>query len=189
MVADAAIANGCWTQIAVSDADPKAWGQALLPKLTIVDVKSWQGLNFLVHISIGDNAARAREAEALGIHRLASICHPAAVISTFSSLAEGCFVAAGAVVAAGAKIERGVIVNHAAVVDHDVHIGNFSHIAPHATLGGSVKIGRRVLIGAGAVVLPSITIGDDVVVGAGAVVTGDLTAPGVYVGVPARKRL
>ncbi|MBC7604044.1 MAG: acetyltransferase, partial [Ramlibacter sp.] len=82
---------------------------------------------------------------------------------------------------------RSVIVNHGAVVDHDVVIGEFSHVAPRAALGGNVVVGKRVLIGAGASVLPGIRIADDVTVGAGAVVIEHLDQPGVYAGVPARR--
>ena len=80
-----------------------------------------------------------------------------------------------------------VIVNHGAVVDHDCVVGEFSHIAPHAALGGAVQVGRHVLVGGGATVLPGLRIADDVVIGAGAVVCDDLLHAGVYAGVPARR--
>jgi acetyltransferase-like isoleucine patch superfamily enzyme len=47
------------------------------------------------------------------------------------------------------------------------------------------KIGNRVSIGTNATILP-VTICDGTVIGAGAVVTRDITAPGIYVGNPAR---
>lgn len=50
----------------------------------------------------------------------------------------------------------------------------------------STKIGNRVSIGTNATILP-VSICDNVVVGAGAVVTKNITAPGVYVGNPAKK--
>ncbi|MDH3706931.1 MAG: transferase, partial [Acidimicrobiia bacterium] len=53
-------------------------------------------------------------------------------------------------------------------------------------LSGGVRIGDRVLLGSGAVVLPGCRIGDDVVVGAGAVVTGDVSPGCTVVGVPAQ---
>ena len=39
---------------------------------------------------------------------------------------------------------------------------------------GRVKIGNRVFIGAGSVILPGVTIGDDAAIGAGSVVTRDI---------------
>ena len=139
------------------------------------------------HIAIGNNLAREKEAGWWGHERLASVVHPAALVSRFGNVACGCFVAAGAVIGPTATVGPGVIVNHGAIVDHDVDVGAFSHIAPNVTLGGHVKIGRRVLMGAGATVLPSMVVGDDVTVGAGSVVNEHLMAPGVYAGIPARR--
>lgn len=48
------------------------------------------------------------------------------------------------------------------------------------------RLGDRVTVGAGAIVLGGITIGDDVLVGAGSVVVSDVPAGAVVAGVPAR---
>ena len=48
------------------------------------------------------------------------------------------------------------------------------------------RLGDRVSVGAGAIVLGPITIGDDAVIGAGAVVVDDVPAGGVVVGNPGR---
>ena len=50
---------------------------------------------------------------------------------------------------------------------------------------GSVRIGNRVFIGAGSVILPSVTIGNDVIVGANSTVTHDLPNGVVAAGNPA----
>ncbi len=52
--------------------------------------------------------------------------------------------------------------------------------------GRPVRIGRRVWIGGGAVILPGITVGDDAIVGAGSVVTHDVPATATVAGNPAR---
>jgi maltose O-acetyltransferase len=51
---------------------------------------------------------------------------------------------------------------------------------------GTVEIGDRVFIGAGAMVLPGVRIGSDVVIGAGSVVTRDIPDGSVAAGNPAR---
>jgi len=73
------------------------------------------------------------------------------------------------------------------VVDHDVRVGDFTHVAPLAALGGGARIGRHVLVGAGARVLPGMSVADGVTLGAGAVVHESIAAAGVYAGVPARR--
>ncbi|HHQ4187328.1 TPA: acyltransferase [Vibrio cholerae] len=50
-----------------------------------------------------------------------------------------------------------------------------------------IKIGNRVQIGAGAIILPGVTICDDVLIGAGSVVTKDISDKGIYAGCPAKK--
>ena len=50
----------------------------------------------------------------------------------------------------------------------------------------NVKIGNRVFVGAGSIILPGITIGNDVVIGAGSVVSKDIPDNSLVVGNPAR---
>lgn len=54
-------------------------------------------------------------------------------------------------------------------------------------MAGTVTVGANSLLGVGVAVRPGVTIGDDCTVGVGAAVVNDLTEPGVYVGVPARR--
>jgi acetyltransferase-like isoleucine patch superfamily enzyme len=84
-----------------------------------------------------------------------------------------------------------------------VEIGDFSIIASHVVITSlthdanspiyrdtiikkSVKIGKGVWIGAGAIILPGISIGDKAVIGAGSVVTHNVDTNTIVVGVPAR---
>lgn len=67
-------------------------------------------------------------------------------------------------------------------------LGDFVTVGPNATICGDVIIEQNVTIGAGAVIRNLVNITHDVVIGAGAVVTADITQPGTYVGVPAKKQ-
>ena len=70
---------------------------------------------------------------------------------------------------------------------HNVQIGDYTTIAPNAVILGFVNIERKCYIGANSSILPHITICEDVIIGAGTVVTKDITEPGTYVGIPARR--
>lgn len=189
VVTEAAMLEDRWHSIQASARSLPSGQRELLPGINLLDADAVRALDPEIHIAIGNNQAREKEALAWGHERLASVVHPAASVSQFSSIASGCFVAASAVVGPMAVVGMGVIVNHGAVIDHDVEVGAFSHIAPNASLGGHAKLGQRVLIGSGAVVFPSIVIADDVIVGAGSVVNANLQQPGTYAGIPARKIL
>jgi serine O-acetyltransferase len=64
-------------------------------------------------------------------------------------------------------------------VFHNVTVGN-----DYRT--GRPRLGERVFLGAGAMVIGGVVIGDDVVVGAGSVVTASVPPSSVVVGNPAR---
>lgn len=106
--------------------------------------------------------------------------------------------------------KRGLSVGHnfnmmgGVILDHShiwhIEIGNDVTLAPRVvilahdastkrSLGytrlGKVKIGSRVFVEAGSIVLPGVTIGDDVVIGAGSVVSRDIPGGSVAVGNPA----
>ncbi len=90
------------------------------------------------------------------------------------------------------------------VDDTDIIIGDNVMIAPRVVIATGthpvcpelrkqvyqynlpVRIGNRVWIGAGSVILPGVTIGDNTVIGAGSVVTKDIPANVVAVGNPCR---
>lgn len=52
---------------------------------------------------------------------------------------------------------------------------------------GAVSVGKHVIVGSGAIILPNITIEDGVAIGALSLVTKNCTEFGVYVGMPAKK--
>lgn len=83
-----------------------------------------------------------------------------------------------------------------------IEIGDDVTLAPHVALVAHdastwtalgytkltrIRIGDRVFIGEGSVVLPGVTIGNDVIVGANSTVTRDIPDGCVYAGNPARE--
>ena len=93
-------------------------------------------------------------------------------------------------------VGAGVFIDHATgiVVGETARIGDDVSMLQDVTLGGTgkvftdrhPKVGRGVLLGAGAKVLGNITIGEEARVGAGSVVLSDVPARCSVAGVPAR---
>lgn len=96
----------------------------------------------------------------------------------------------------GARIGRGVMFDHATsvVIGETAVIGDDFSMLHEVTLGGTgktggdrhPKVGRGVMIGAGAKVLGNIRVGEGAKIGAGSVVLEDVPAHSTVAGVPAR---
>ncbi len=139
-------------------------------------------------IAVGDAAAREAIAEKLGGVKWYTAVHPSAAVSVLDvEIGEGTVVMANASVNPGTRIGKHCIVNTAAVVEHDNRISDYVHISVGARLGGTVSIGRASWIGIGSCVINNVSVCGGCTVGAGAVVVKDITEPGTYLGVPARK--
>ena len=141
-------------------------------------------------VAIGNPSVRSRfqeTLEALG-KKVAVLVHPSAVIGENVTVGAGTVIVAGAVVNPGTVIGKGCIVNTCASVDHDCTVGDYSHVAVGAHIAGTVTVGSGVWIGAGATVINNLSVCDGAFLGAGAVAVKNVTEPGLYLGVPAKKK-
>lgn len=141
-----------------------------------------------VIVAIGDNSIRQKKSFQLqqAALPLASVIHPTAIISKYSRVGKGCFIAASTVVNADSIIGDHAIINTAAVIEHDCYIGAACHISPSASLAGGVVVGERSWVGINATVRQLVKLGDDVIVGAGSVVIKDVQSGTTVVGNPAK---
>ena len=138
-------------------------------------------------VAIGNSDTRKKFVEQFSDKRLVTLIHPDAVIADGIRLGAGSVVMAGAVINPDAKIGKGCIINTSSSVDHDCQIEDYVHIAVGVHLSGTVHVGEGSWIGAGATVSNNVNICGGCMIGAGAVVIKDITEPGTYVGVPAKK--
>lgn len=136
-------------------------------------------------VAIGN--AETRERIQSGLDNVVTLIHPNAVISRRVQIGIGTVVMAGAVINSDSVVGDGVIINTGASLDHDCVIEDFAHVSVGAHIAGTVRVGKRAWIGAGAVVINNLNICGDCMVGAGAVVVRDISEPGTYIGVPAKR--
>lgn len=195
VVAETAIATGCYSSIAF--VDDRCVKPGDLPP-----VLGWPVIGPLAQgfhgstinqfrnaiVAIGDAEIRLYWLQqALGArYRVPALIHPTAWVSPSAELGYGAVVFSHVTVQAQAVIGSGVILNTGCSVDHDVLLAAGVHVCPGARLAGEVRVGERSFIGIGASVIQRIHIGADVTVGAGAAVVDDVPVGVTAVGVPAR---
>jgi acetyltransferase-like isoleucine patch superfamily enzyme len=112
------------------------------------------------------------------------------MIGPFVEIQRGVAVGARSRIQSHAFLCEGVTIGADCFISHGVMFINdkFEHGGPargDRSLWKTTRLGDRVTIGTGAIVLP-VRICEGTVIGAGAVVTKDIDVQGVYVGNPAR---
>lgn len=189
VVADAALQQGRWKNIAFLDNAYPVLGQAVdlavlghtnMAKRLLSDYTD-------AVVAIGNSSVRLDWLERLSQlgFQLPVVQHPRATVSPHARVQAGSVIFAQAVINPDAELGRGCIVNTAATVDHDCILGNGVHIAPGAHLAGGVQVGPESWIGVGACVREYIVIGRQVTVAAGAAVIDDVPDRQTVAGVPA----
>jgi UDP-N-acetylbacillosamine N-acetyltransferase len=140
-------------------------------------------------VAIGDNHKRAQLFTTLknSHHLLSTVIAHDAYVSRHANLALGVFVGHAVHIGPNVSIDENTIINTRSIIEHDCKIGKHSHVSVNSVVAGRSQLGEFVMIGTGAVVINNVKICSHVTIGAGAVVIDDITEPGTYVGVPARK--
>jgi len=189
VVADIAVKSGQYDAISFYDDNDKIESILGFPCKGKVSLLEQESRDNDVVVAIGSAGIREKlmnHVTALGFN-VPILVHPQAVIAEDVALGKGTVVMAGAIINSGTRIGCGTIINTASSVDHDCIVENYVHVSVGAHLAGTVHVGRRSWIGAGATVNNNISICADVMIGAGAVVVKNVTEAGTYVGVPAQR--
>ena len=140
--------------------------------------------------SIGTGRTRRRVMEEVLRNpslKAATLIDPSAIVGRNARVGAGCVVCAGTVLAISSQLADHVIVNLNCTIGHDTALEPYCTVHPGSNLSGKVHVGACTDIGTGTKVIQGKIICPGCVLGAGAVVVKDITEPGTYVGVPARR--
>lgn len=133
-------------------------------------------------IAIGNPQGRKKIADQIETN--GNVIHKTAITSTYSN---GMILCPYAVITTNVSAGIHLHMNLHSDIGHDSIIGDYVTLSPGARVSGKCKIGNCVYIGTNAMVREGISVCDNVTIGAGSVVVKDITEPGVYVGIPAKK--
>ena len=98
----------------------------------------------------------------------------------------------GVFINSGCKFQDqgGIFIGDESLIGHNTVIATLNHnVNPQFrsnVIPKSVKIGKKVWIGAGVIILPGVNIGDNAIIGAGSIVTKDIPNDMIAVGNPAK---
>ena len=137
-------------------------------------------------IAIGNNEIRKKIYQKISENGFKSaLISPSAIVEESA----GILIMPYVVINAKAKIEKGVILNTSSVIEHECVIGEFSHVSVGAKCAGNVKIGKNCFLGINSCVLPNLSLADDSILGGGATLVKNQDEKGVFVGVPAKRKI
>ena len=167
------------------------WESLRLDLQRLLKVKGWSFWKTLIDALLFDSGFQAlvahRLAHALVLHDLpvlAAVCRRWAIGACGVDILPRADIGGGCIIAHGIGLVVGgcTVIGEDCTLLHGVTLGEvrFDEI-------DCPRLGDRVTVGAGAIVLGGITVGDDAMIGAGSVVRSDVPAGAVVAGVPARE--
>lgn len=116
-----------------------------------------------------------------------TLIHPSTIIGSDSvNIGKGCIICAGTIITCNIEIKDFVILNLMCSVGHDTIIKSYSSFMPSVNISGEVVIHEEVYVGTGAKIINQLEIGKKTIVGAGAVVSKSLPENCTAVGIPAK---
>ncbi|WP_160309512.1 acetyltransferase [Lysobacter capsici] len=163
------------------------WTQRRVGGIQTLPISRFEPSDTDMILAVGSPQARQRMRESLPAQtQYPTLVHPNAKVHRSTSLGEGSIVCEGCIVTCDIRIGRHVNLDRMTTIGHDSVLGDFVTAAPAVVVSGNCMVGASTYLGTNSCLREKISIPADSIIGMGAVVISSLTAPGVYVGNPAR---
>lgn len=189
VIADIALKMNQWKHIKFLDDNEKVKSVLGVDVVGATEEANKYITNADIFVAIGDNRIREDVQERL-IAQGASmpvLMHSSAVIGQDVEILSGSVVMANVVISPSVRIGKGCIINTGTIVDHDSILMDYVHLSPGVSLAGNVKVGKGTWLGIGSTVINNTYITQECTIGAGAVVVKNISEPGTYIGIPAKR--
>ncbi|MGI6478984.1 MAG: hypothetical protein ACOX0M_06035 [Salinivirgaceae bacterium] len=162
----------------------------ILGKLDDVEMQYKQGVFDELSIAVGYTRMQYRK-DAFERFKnkipFATFIHSSCIIDSTAKIGEGVLIFPKSVILIDSIIEDNVFIQiNSCIADVSV-VRKHSLISVAVSIAGRADVGECCFIGVGSTISSDVKICNNVFTGAGTVVVKDITEPGTYVGMPARK--
>lgn len=141
-----------------------------------------------ITIGVADIALRQKSLTQLPANiEYITLIHPSVQISKWVKVGMGSIITAGCILTCDIEIGPFSQLNVNTTICHDNVIGDFFTTAPSVNINGNCRIESNVYFGCGSATKQGVNVCSNVIIGMGAMVINDITEPGTYIGIPARK--
>lgn len=157
----------------------------------ILPISKFDPERYNIMIAVSDPSERKKIVDKLPREtRYFTFIHPTALIMDKNiEIGKGSFIGAHSILTTNIKIGKHCILNRGNQIGHDTEIGDYFSAMPGAIVSGNVSIGDMVYIGTNSTIIEKKQITSEVIIGANGVVISDISDKGIYVGVPAKKKI
>lgn len=104
-----------------------------------------------------------------------------------TKIGKGAIICAGSILSCDVTIGNSCYINMLSTVGHETILGDYVTMAAGVIISGNVTIGNECYIGNNCSIREYINICSRTILGMGTVVVKDITEPGTYIGIPARR--
>jgi UDP-perosamine 4-acetyltransferase len=146
-----------------------------------------------IFLAVGGYVDNARRTELFNHYLEAgydmiNLVHPDAIVSKSAKLGRGSIVCAGAIINPDAFIGEDAVISAGVIVEHDAQIMNHTLLSTGVYVGAGTVVEEGALLGLGAKAIPRVRIGKRTLVAAGAVVVNNIEDDAIVFGIPAKPK-
>lgn len=153
-------------------------------------LSSFDPKKYKIIVAIGDPLERKKIISKLPKNtKYFTFIHPSAQIldKKTITIGLGSFIGANSILTTNISIGEHTILNRGNQIGHDTKIGDFLSAMPGSIVSGNCNLGDCVYLGTNSSIREKINICDNVTIGLGSGVVKNISEPGTYVGLPAKK--
>lgn len=153
------------------------------------EILSFNNLDVNFYIGVGSPSILYKIKEKYSKFNFPNLIDPDSKVLGKINLGNGNIICSNTIFTTDITIGSFNIFNFGCTIGHDASIGDCNVFNPSCCISGNVKIINNNLFGVNSTILEGVSISSNNIVGGSALVTKNIQEMGIYIGVPAKRKL